>query len=60
MRCQHHSNRPCIECDEHLVVCNDCKDIDSEGDCNNSNSQRYGECVDGIAICCGLFEKRKD
>jgi hypothetical protein len=60
MRCQHHSNRPCIECDEHLFACNDCEHIDSEGDCNNSSSQKYGECVDNIAICCGLFEKRKD
>ena len=59
MRCQHHSDRPCNECDEHLVECNDCEHLDCDGDCYNSESERYCDFMEGLVVCCGLFEKRK-
>jgi len=57
MRCQYNSNKPCNECDKFLVSCNKCQYINSDGDCDNSDSRHYGECMDGVVVCCGLFKE---
>ena len=57
MRCQYHSNKPCDDCDEFLSSCSKCKHIDNLGECDNSSSKYYGECVDGFAVCCCLYEE---
>lgn len=60
MRCQHHSNKLCNDCDEFLISCNDCEHLDGDGDCYNSESENYCECMQDIAICCNLFEQVKE
>lgn len=55
MRCKHHSNRPCTECGEFDVVCSEC-DYFIDNDCDNPDSDFYGENVDGITVCCELFK----
>jgi hypothetical protein len=59
MRCQYHSNKPCNDCDKHLVICRYCNHIDSEGDCDNSDSKYYGECMDGVTVCCCLYKEKE-
>ena len=56
MRCNHHS-RQCIECDECLVSCNECSKNEG-GECDEVESRYYGDCVDGLAVCCLFFEQR--
>ena len=56
MRCQHHS-KACNECDKYSVNCDDCKHMDAEGDCNNEDSRYYCKFVDGLAVCCALYEE---
>jgi len=60
MRCYYHS-KPCTECEEHLVTCNDCMNTENEGGegfryCDEPESRWCGECVEDAAVCCPLFK----
>lgn len=45
------------ECDDCEVVCTECTYC-IDNDCDRSDSNRYGQCVDGIAVNCDLFKER--
>lgn len=43
--------------DENDVECSKC-DYCFDGDCDNPQSERYGHCVEGLAVNCDLYDER--
>ncbi len=40
--------------EEYLCACKECFNQE-DNDCNEPKSKRYGENVDGLAVCCPYF-----
>ena len=59
MECKNNRNKTCDECNKFLAACDECKYIDGEGDCNNHESRHCGEFMEGLTVCCSMFDQSK-